>query len=93
MGIVFIKTACDRISITQDDNWALQETTTLVRVDFIPEAGFFGSSSLMLEFKNGLVLIHNNVQYFDKKDFRLGAKYDIYEHQSTKEIKVIKEGE
>ena len=85
---VIVCYSCDPIPITQDDDWAFQETTTLVQVGFTPEAGFFGSSALMLEFENGLVLIDNGVEYFDKKDFRLGAKYDIYEHRATKEIKV-----
>jgi len=86
--VVFI-IACGPIPITQDDDWAFQETTTLVQVEYTPEGGFFGTDALTLEFENGLVLIENGV-YFDKKDFRLGAKYDIYEHRSTKEIKVQK---
>jgi len=86
--VVFI-IACDPIPITQDDDWAFLETTTLVQVQYTPEGGFFATDSLVLEFESGLVLIENSV-YFDKKDFRLGTKYDVYEHRSTKEIKVQK---
>lgn len=89
--VIFIITfnACDRIPITRDDDWAFQETTTLVRVGYTPEGGLFGNSALMLEFENGLVLIESNV-YFDKKDFKLGAEYEIYKHRATEEIKVRK---
>ena len=87
--IVFVA-ACDRIPITQDDNWAFLETTKLADVKYTPEGGFFATDTLVLEFENGLILIENDPRYFNKKDFRRGTKYDIYQHRSTKEIKVIK---
>jgi len=75
--------------VDYDSAWEYQGVTKLASVQYTPKSGFAGHSSLVLEYDNGLVQIFSDI-FLSKKQFVIGAEYDVYEHKVTKKIKIRK---